>query len=110
MQQSVIRAELLFCQSEPIASLPFSLSLLSPSPSSLLKFPFFVVGRVGRKKNDSTGGRSRAFFLIATIFNAIPSGQGACAEEIAGERFLKRCGFVQRIHGFRVDVLEVRFM
>ena len=38
------RAELLFCQSKPIAFLPFSL----PLPSSLLKLPNIVTSRPGR--------------------------------------------------------------
>ena len=48
------------------------------------------------------GGRSRALFflLIATIFNVILGGQGASPEEIAGERFLKRCGFGHRVYWF----------
>ena len=38
------RAEWLFCQSEPVAFLPFSL----PLPSSLLKLPNIVMSRPGR--------------------------------------------------------------
>ena len=43
---TIKRAELLFCQSKPIAFLPFSLPL--PLPSSLLKLPNIVMSRPGR--------------------------------------------------------------
>ena len=45
------RAELLICQSEPIAFLPF----LLPLPSSLLKLPNIVMSRPG--KSDYPDGQ-----------------------------------------------------